>query len=424
MNNKLQPARGTHDLLAEEFRSFDHVVKTARDIAGLYGFQPIATPIFEFTEVFKRTLGEESDVVGKEMYTFDDRGGESLTLRPEFTAGIARSFISNGLHQQVPLKFFTTGPLFRYERPQKGRMRQFHQVNFEILGAAEPLADIEVISMGWHIIQSLGVADKIKLEINSLGDSASREKYREALVKYLSAYKDKLSEDSLRRLDANPMRILDSKNEGDKEVVKDAPVISEYYSEEATAFFNEVKAGLNALAIPYTLNSKLVRGLDYYCHTAFEFTTDALGAQNAVLAGGRYDGLIGTMGGPATPAVGFAGGVERLMALVNKTIPAARTIAIIPIGELAEKQAIPLAAELRKSGFYIDLGYNGNVKKRFKKADNANAIAAIIFGDDELANGVVKLKDFDSGEEVNIEIGDLLDRLSMYRDGSPMKPLA
>lgn len=412
MNNKLQPARGTHDILAEEFRQFNNVVNTAMDISSLYGFQQIATPIFEFTEVFKRTLGEESDVVGKEMYTFEDRGGESITLRPEFTAGIARAFISNGLQQQLPLKLFTTGPLFRYERPQKGRMRQFHQINFEVLGSAEPLADIEAISLGWHIVQALGVADKIKLEINSLGDGASRDQYREALVKYLSQYKDKLSEDSQRRLINNPMRILDSKNEGDKEIVKDAPVIGEYYSNEAKTFFDEVKAGLDSLGVPYHVNPRLVRGLDYYCHTAFEFTTDALGAQNAVLAGGRYDKLIGIMGGVETPAVGFAGGIERLMALSNISVPAKRPIVIIPIGENAEKQAVILAAELRKAGFYIELGYSGNIKKRFKKADGLNAKKAIIFGDDEMTKAIAKIKDFDSGKEEEVKISALIDKLA------------
>lgn len=415
MSNKLQPARGTHDLLAEEFRLFDHVVKTAREISGLYGFGQIATPIFEFTEVFKRTLGEESDVVGKEMYTFEDRGGESITLRPEFTAGIARAFISNGLQQQLPLKVFTTGPLFRYERPQKGRMRQFHQINFEILGAAEPLADIEAISMGWHVICALGVQDKIKLEINSLGDSASREKYKEELVLYLSQYKENLSEDSQRRLVTNPMRILDSKNEGDKEIVKNAPVISEYYSDAAKSFFDKVQEGLSALSVPYVINPKLVRGLDYYCHTAFEFTTDALGSQNAVMAGGRYDGLIGTMGGPETPAVGFGGGIERLMALANTTIPAKRPVVIIPIGEEAEKQATGLANVLRKEGFYIELGFGGNVKKRFKKADGLNAVAAIVFGEEELAKNLVKLKDFGSGNETEVSIKNLFDKLAIYR---------
>lgn len=417
MKTKLQPVRGTHDLLAEEYRLFEHVVKTAKVVSELYGFQPIATPIFEFTEVFKRTLGEESDVVGKEMYTFEDRGGENLTLRPEFTAGIARAFISNGLQQNIPLKLFTSGPLFRYERPQKGRMRQFHQINFEILGAAEPLADIEAISMGWHIVQALGLSDKIKLEINSLGDNDSREQYRVALVKYLLQYKDKLSEDSLRRLEVNPMRILDSKNENDREIVKGAPLIGEYYSDAAKAFFAEVRLGLDVLGIPYVINPKLVRGLDYYCHTAFEFTTDALGAQNAVFAGGRYDRLITMMGGQETPAVGFAGGLERLIMLLEaQKIPVKRPIVIIPIGDNAEKQAVTLTSELRKAGFYVELAYGGNVKKRFKKADSLNATAAIIFGDDELIKSAVKLKDFDSGREDDVKMTVLVDRLARYKN--------
>ncbi|MCE3232450.1 MAG: hisS [Rickettsiaceae bacterium] len=411
MTHKLQPVRGTKDILAEDFRQFAYVADVAREISSLYGFNEIATPMFEFTEIFKKTLGEESDVVGKEMYTFEDRGGESMTLRPEFTAGIARAFISGGLQNELPLKWFATGPLFRYERPQKGRQRQFHQINFELLGVAEPLADVEIISMGAHILRELGVEDKIKLEINSLGDKASRENYRDALVKYFSKYKTELSEDSKVRLEKNPMRILDSKDEGDKKIVAGAPVINDYYNDEAAAFFAEVRSGLDALGVQYKVNPHLVRGLDYYCHTAFEFTTDALGSQNAVLAGGRYDGLIGMMGGPETPAVGFAGGVERLVALLNVKPEARRPIAIIPIGEKAEKEAVLLAGVLRNEGQYVELGYSGNVKKRMKRANTINAVAGIIFGDDELASGVVKLKDFDSGEEEEVRLEELSDKL-------------
>lgn len=412
---KLQPVRGTHDILFEEYRLFNHVVSKAREISALYGFAQIATPIFEFTEVFKRTLGEESDVVGKEMYTFDDRGGDSITLRPEFTAGIARAFISNGLQQNLPVKAFTTGPIFRYERPQKGRMRQFHQINFELIGPAEPQADIEVIAMGWHIISALGLQDKVQLEINSLGDKQSRDNYKVGLVRYLSQYKEKLSEDSQRRLTTNPMRILDSKNEGDKEIVKDAPTIEEYYTEVSVNFFNAVKDGLAALGIPYKLNNKLVRGLDYYCHTAFEFTTTALGAQNAVMAGGRYDGLIHTMGGPEVPAVGFGGGIERLALLCDRKIDPVRPVVLIPIGGEAEKQAVSLAMELRRNGLYTELGYSGNVKKRFKKADSINAAAAIVFGDEELKQSLVKIKDFNTGQEEGVKLSDLIDKLSIYR---------
>lgn len=411
----MQPVRGTKDLMADDYRQFSYITNTARKISSRYGFKEIATPIFEFTDVFKRTLGEESDVVGKEMYVFEDRGGESITLRPEFTAGIARSFISNGLSNKLPLKMFATGPLFRYERPQKGRQRQFHQINFEMLGIDSPQADVEVISMGAHILQELGVWDKIKLEINSLGDGETREKYRSALVEYFSKFKNELSDDSKIRLEKNPLRILDSKNEGDKKIVANAPLMADYYSENAKEFFATVKSGLDALGIAYEINPHLVRGLDYYCHTAFEFTTDALGAQNAVLAGGRYDSLISTMGGVDTPAVGFAGGVERLIALVDKQISDIRPVVIIPIGEQAEKEALLLAAVLRKEGFYIELGASGNVKKRMKKANGMNASAAIIFGDDELNNKIAKLKNFDSGDEREIPADGLVDALGEFK---------
>lgn len=411
MTHKLQPVRGTKDILPEEYRGFRHVCETARHVSGLYGFKEIATPIFEFTEVFAKTLGEESDVVGKEMYSFEDRGGESMTLRPEFTAGIARAFISGGLTNQLPLKLFSTGPLFRYERPQKGRQRQFHQINFEMLGVAEPLADVELISLGAHIIETLGVADKITLEINSLGDKASREAYRDALVAYFNDYKTSLSEDSKNRLMKNPMRILDSKDEGDKKIVAGAPLITGYYSTEAAEFFARVQKGLKALGVAYTVNPHLVRGLDYYCHTAFEFTTNALGAQNAVLAGGRYDGLIEMMGGPSTPAVGFAGGVERLMALSETVLPDTRPVVLVPIGEAAEQYAVTLASDLRKHGIYVELGYSGNVKKRMKRANGLNAVAAVIFGEEEMVHGMVKVKQLDSGQETEVAMAQIITAL-------------
>lgn len=413
MSQKLQPARGTKDILPDEFRQVEHVIHEARNVASAYGFEPIATPIFEFTEVYKRTLGDVSDIVSKEMYSFEDRGGESITLRPEFTAGIARAFISNGLTQHLPLKLFSTGPLFRYERPQKGRQRQFHQINFEMLGVAEPLADAEVISMAARILEKLGLSDKVQLELNSLGDKASRDAYREALVKYFSSYKSNLSEDSLKRLESNPLRILDSKDEGDKAVVKDAPLIGEYYSEEAKQFFATVCEQLDRVNVTYQVNPHLVRGLDYYCHTAFEFTTAHLGSQNAVLAGGRYDNLIEMMGGPSTPAVGFAGGVERLVALVEAQVPKARPVVVVPIGEAAEKQAIAIADKLRAASIYTELGASGNMSKRLKKASKMNAVAAIIFGEDEVKAGVVKLKMLDSSDEQTVSLTAAIQRLVM-----------
>jgi histidyl-tRNA synthetase len=408
---KPQPIRGTRDIFGEDMRSFQHVVNTARSIGLRFGFEEIATPIIEFTQTFKRTLGDTSDIVSKEMYSFEDRGGEGITLRPEFTAGVARAFISGGMTQNLPCKLFSTGPLFRYERPQKGRYRQFHQVNFELMGPKEVEADIEVISLAAMLLDALGIASKTELELNSLGDDESRAAYRDALVAYLSKYKNDLSEDSKQRLERNPMRILDSKDETDKKITADAPTLDEYYNDTTKAFFADLQNGLTALGIRYRINPKLVRGLDYYCHTAFEFTTQDLGSQNAVLAGGRYDKLIGMMGGTETPAVGFGGGIER-MALLLDTIPAApRPIASVHIGEEAEREAQKLAYHLRSEGFTIDIAYNGNPGKRMKRANKINAIATLILGEDELKSGSVTVKQMDLGTEEKVATGTLLDWL-------------
>ncbi|HRW30261.1 MAG TPA: histidine--tRNA ligase, partial [Emcibacteraceae bacterium] len=297
---RLQPVRGTHDVLGDKAIRFRTIYEKFKSVAERYSHQEIDTPIFEFTETFKRTLGDTSDVVTKEMYTFEDRGGEQVTLRPEYTAGIARAFMSNGLQQSAPCKFYSFGPMFRYERPQKGRMRQFHQMDVEILGVPEPQADIEVIALGSDLLDELGIGKHITLELNSLGDPESRSLYRDALVSYFTGFKSALSEDSLQRLDKNPLRILDSKDEGDRALIENAPRIFEFYNDATRNFFNAVKGGLEALSIKYVINDRLVRGLDYYCHTAFEFTTDQLGAQGTVMAGGRYDGLMEMMGGPPT----------------------------------------------------------------------------------------------------------------------------
>ena len=282
------------------------------------GFAEVATPIFEFSDVFRRTLGDTSDIVTKEMYTFADRSGAEITLRPENTAGVARAVIGGTFGERRPFKCFYAGPMFRYERPQKGRLRQFHQIGVELIGASEPLADIEVIALGAHLLEELGVLGQVTLEINTLADEASRRAYRAALVAYLEAHEDSLSEESRQRLRRNPLRVLDSKDKSDKSVLADAPEIDAHLSAEAASFFDTVCEGLSGLGIAFTRNPRLVRGLDYYCHTAFEFTTEALGAQGAVLAGGRYDGLVETMGGPPTPGVGWAGGIERLAALVEE----------------------------------------------------------------------------------------------------------
>ncbi|MGE0735573.1 MAG: histidine--tRNA ligase [Alphaproteobacteria bacterium] len=411
----LQPIRGTHDLLPDDARRHRHVIETARTTLGRYGYQEIATPIFESTDVFQRTLGDTSDIVTKEMYTFSVKGEEQVTLRPENTAGVARAFISNGLAQHLPLKFFYAGPMFRYERPQKGRQRQFHQIGIELLGVAEPLGDVEVVAAGAHVLESLGVLGKTRLELNTLGDTESRTAYRNRLIAYFGAHLGKLSADSRDRLDRNPLRILDSKDPADREIVAGAPLFESDLTEAARNYFDAVKRGLDSVGVAYHLNPRLVRGLDYYCHTAFEFTTDALGAQGAVIAGGRYDGLIETMGGPPTPGVGWAGGIERLAMLANAELAAPRPIALVPMGAAAETEALKLAQYFRRAGFTIELGYRGNIKKRMARADKLKARAAIIIGDDELAKKAVTLRDLDSGEQRAVPFDQLEQALAQYR---------
>src|SRR5215469_5161200 len=357
----LQPVRGTQDLLPEMARRHRLIIETARALAELYGFAEIQTPIFEFTEVFARPIGETSDIVAKEMYTFTDRGGEEITLRPEATAGIVRAVLSDGLVQNAPLKFFLSGPMFRYERPQKGRFRQFHQIDVELIGVAQPQADIEVIALGSRILDALGIGQRVVLELNTLGDPESRAAYREALVAYFSRRASELSEDSRRRLERNPLRIFDSKEETDRRVARFAPDFADYLNAESLRFFDRVRSGLDRLDISYRLNPRLVRGLDYYTHTAFEFVTTDLGAQGTVMGGGRYDGLVEMLGGPPLPGVGWAAGIERLAMLIDAPPPPPGPVALIPIGEVGETAALQLAEVLRGRGFTIDLGYSGNL---------------------------------------------------------------
>jgi histidyl-tRNA synthetase len=411
----LQPVRGTHDLLPEEMRSHRRVVETARRVVELYGYEEIATPIFEFSQVFERTLGEASDIVTKEMYSFSDKGGDVITLRPENTAGVARCFISEGLTQQVPVRFFYAGPMFRHERPQKGRQRQFHQVGIELIGLAQPQADIEVIAAGVRVLDGLGVLDRTVLEINTLGDPESREAYRGVLVDYFSRHIDALSEDSRARLARNPLRILDSKDEGDRRVVAEAPLFADYLNEASVDFFERVKAGLTALGIGYQLNPRLVRGLDYYSHTAFEFTTTALGAQGTVLAGGRYDGLIKMMGGADTPGVGWAAGVERLAMLCGAAPALRRPVALVPVGVAAEAEAFKLAERLRGVGLRVDLAYSGNLGRRMKRANRVDAVASVLVGEDELARGVATVRNMDTGTQDEVALTSLEEYLAQYR---------
>ncbi len=408
----LQPPRGTHDLIAEEHRRHARVVDTARAEAALYGFDEWATPIFEDTRVFARTLGDTSDVVTKEMYTFDDRGGDSITLRPEGTAGICRALVTNGLTQTLPQKVFYAGPMFRYERPQKGRTRQFHQIGAELIGPAEPLADAEVIALGWDILTRLGVAGETALEVNTLGDRASREAYRAALVTYFTAHRDALSDESRDRLERNPLRILDSKDPADRTVVADAPTIATSLTAEAARFYADLLSHLARFGVPFRENPRIVRGLDYYNHTAFEFVTDRLGAQGTVMGGGRYDGLVEQMGGPPTPAVGWAAGIDRLAMLLAEPGAAPVPVAVIPVGEAAEAAAVGVLQSLRAAGVRAEMAYRGNLKRRMERANRIGARAAVILGEDEAARGVAQLKHLDTGAQEEVALADLAARLT------------
>jgi histidyl-tRNA synthetase len=377
-----QRPRGTQDMFGEQAARFDHVIETFNRVRKLYGFGRVEVPVFEATSVFARSLGETTDVVSKEMYSFEDRGGDSLTLRPEFTAGIARAYIENGWQQHVPLKVTTWGPLFRYERPQKGRFRQFHQLDAEVIGAAEPAADVEVIALAQQVLEELGVAGDVTLQLNTLGDAETRAAWRDALVAHFSAHRDVLSALSLDRLARNPLRILDSKAEGDKALVADAPRIDAYMTREAGAFFEAVQKGLQASGVGFERAESLVRGFDYYRHTAFEFVTEALGAQGTVIGGGRYDGLIGAMGGPETPAVGWAGGIERLAMLIAEPTRVPH-IAVVPDTPGYALAAEDIARKLRALGMVATIAYRGNAKRHIEIARREQADAALIIRSDD-----------------------------------------
>ena len=416
---KLQPARGTRDIYGKDLSAFLFVENTARDFAKRYGFGEIQTPVFEATEVFARGVGETSDIVSKEMYTFTDRGGESFTLRPEGTAGVVRAFISEGMEQNQPVKLFYAGPMFRYERPQKGRYRQLHQVGVEVLGATAPQTDVEVLCLAWDFLSALGLRPFIRLELNTLGDAESRAAYREALVAYFERFKDRLSEDSRTRLEKNPLRILDSKDEGDKKIVENAPAMIDFLNEDSRAFFDSVKAGLTEMGIPFVVNPRLVRGLDYYRHTVFEFITDSLGAQGTVLGGGRYDGLVEELGGPKTAGIGFGAGIDRLSLLLQETgkQPAEpRPIAVIPVGDDTLLPIMKIAHDLRQNGFIVDMAYSGNMGKRMKKANKINACAAVIMGSAEYEKGIVTVRDLDTGDQNEIAAAELNAFMQKYQE--------
>ena len=406
--SRLRPARGTADLLPDSMAKHRLVIDAARTASARYGFQEMATPIFEFSEVFSRPLGESSDIVTKENYSFVDRGGEILTLRPENTAGVVRAMISGGLTQSLPLKYFYAGPMFRYERPQKGRMRQFHQVGIEYLGPDDALADAEIIACGARFLASLGVLDDCELHLNSLGDGDSRAAYRAALIAYLETFTDQLSDDSKTRLAVNPLRILDSKDAGDRAILQNAPRLQDYLNDVSKAHFADLAAALDGAGVAWVFDPLLVRGLDYYCHTAFEFVTTSLGAQGTVLGGGRYDGLAEMLGGPQVAGVGWAAGVERLAMLVETASVNSPKVAILTADDGARQAAFRLAEQLRDAGIDIDLPTSGAMGKKLKKADKAGIRIAVIMGSDELAKNTVQLRNLSDGsqQELSLDLAD------------------
>ncbi len=400
-----QAIRGMNDVLPEDSGTWRYVESVVREVIESYGYQEIRLPILEHTELFRRSIGEVTDIVEKEMYTFLDRNDESLTMRPEATAGMVRAGISHGLFHNQRQKLWTCGPMFRYEKPQKGRYRQFHQIDVEAMGYPGPDVDAELIIMSARMWQRLGLS-RLKLEVNSLGSPQSRKKYRESLVNHFSAVKSRLDEDSIRRLEQNPLRILDSKNPDMQAVIADAPVMLDYLDEESARHFTKLKVLLDAAGITYDVNPRLVRGLDYYNRTVFEWVTDALGSQGAVCAGGRYDGLVEKLGGRSTPAIGWAMGIERLVALFEKCGGIAPDkspeIYVVAVGDAALAKGFEIAEMLREAidGIRVELNLGGgSFKSQLKRADKSGAEYAVVLGDDEVAEDRAGLKPLRTDED-------------------------
>lgn len=427
--SQLQSLRGMVDLLPETLQRWQAVEAVAREHFRRSGFGEIRTPLLESTDLFCRGIGEGTDVVGKEMYSFNDRGDRSCTLRPEGTASVVRAAVQHGLLSQGAQKLWYSGPMFRYERPQAGRQRQFHQIGVEWLGVASARSDVEVIALAWDLLAQLGVGG-LELEINSLGTPEDRQAYRAALVAWLEQRIDQLDADSQARLSTNPLRILDSKNPATQALLEQAPTLADALSPESQQRFMAVQQGLTALGIPFRLNPRLVRGLDYYCHTAFEITSDQLGAQATVCGGGRYDGLIGQLGGAATPAVGWALGMERLMLVLeaaaqqNPDGPAARLVSapgpdayLVNRGEQAEAAGLALARDLRQHGLTVELDGSGSAfGKQFKRADRSGAPWALVLGDEEAERGEVRLKPLQQqGKEATVALSGITAIVELLR---------
>ncbi len=409
--DKLRTVRGVNDLLAETLNNHNFVINKGLNISKKYCYSQIDTPIFEFSEIFTKPLGKTSDIVTKENYTFEDRSGDLLMLRPEGTSGVVRAFLNAGLTQDIPQRFSYFGPMFRYERPQKGRLRQFHQFGVELLGISSSMGDLEVISLANNFLKSLNLDNKIELKINSLGDADSRLNYRKVLVDYLNDFKKELSEDSIKRLKDNPLRILDSKNPSDQAILTKAPDVLNYLNEFSKDRFQEVCDGLNSLNIDHKVDKNLVRGLDYYCHTAFEFITDQLGSQGTVLAGGRYDGLSEILGGIKMPGVGWAAGIERLALMVNANYKNNPDLVLMGLSEKFNLDLLQMMDRLIKDGIKTEILYTGNVSKKLKRADKINAKFAIIIGEDEISQNIVNLKNLKTGFQQGIKLGDAINEI-------------
>ena len=405
---KIQSVRGTHDLYAQQLEKFKFIQETVGEYAHIYDFNEIITPIFEFTELFLKPLGENSDVVLKEMYTFDDRNDSSLTLRPEYTTPIIRAAISNNLLERLPTKLYGIGPMFRRERPQKGRFRQFNQINFEILGSNDMAADAELILLADDILKKIFLNKKIKLEINSLGDKDTLKKFKNNLSVYFKKYKSKLSLDAQNRIESNPLRILDSKNKNDNEICQEAPKILDFYSKEAKNKFEEIKNLLSNYSIEFEVNPNLVRGLDYYCHTVFEFKSNELGSQDTLIGGGRYDGLTKILGGPDIPGVGWAGGVERIMMLIEEDIKVQQKTHLIVMKEDFRSYGLNILNKLRKNNVPIFFDYKYNLKKSLSFASNVNARYAIIIGEEEVKKHSYTIKDLKKNTQKTILFDSLI----------------
>ena len=415
-NHKIQAVRGTKDLFGIDIARFNHIIENAKKYSKIFGFQELQTPIFEFSEIFERNLGDNSDIISKEVYKFLDRGSNYLTLRPEFTASIVRAIIENSqLTNNLPVKLFSYGPLFRYDRPQKGRQRQFHQVNFECFGDDSIFCDVQNLMLANKLLQELGIKNNTKLIINSLGSNAIKNLYQEELIKFFSKYQDQLSEDSKARLHKNPLRILDSKNQKDIEISLDAPQIKNFFDNDAKSRFDKILDLLTASNIEFEVDYRLVRGLDYYNSTVFEFINNHQGAQNAVLAGGRYDNLSQQMGGKNLPAFGFAGGIERIMIMIEEntqfTENKSRPIVVIYIGEDSENTAFNISCKLRENNFYTEFMANSNFKKQLKFATQVNAKWVIIIGENEIKNQELIVKNFDEGKETKITNSKIIEFL-------------